>query len=199
MKTIKFIVLISSMLLVMSINTRDIYFSYILAAYASEKTIKKISDIKSVTLIVWWVGLYEDRHGVLRGFNDPTIMGIVIFKDKGGEECAIDYDGVAELSCGFFNKQFRIRPNDFKIKECDGYPHRLWCNPILNEHYGYRIEFKLKDALLLGKFPPYPNPSIRPQTVKFKLGNLEAKCILDENHERSSSEQSPWKLYKGKE
>lgn len=195
MKVIK-LIFISSMLLVTLNNASDVYYSKV---YASENTIKKISDIKSVTLIVWWIGLYEDRQGVLRGFNDPTIMGIVIFKDKDGKECAVDDDGIAELSCEFFNKQFQIRPSGFKIKECDGYSHRLWCNPIFNEHYGYRIEFKLKNALLLDKFPPYPNPSIRPQTVKFKLGNLEAKCILDENHERNSSEQSSWKLHKGKE
>lgn len=197
MKTTKLIIFMSGILLVVSINISYIYFSYIPAAYASGKNIKKISDIKSVTLIIRWIGLYEDRHGVMRGFNDPTIMGIVIFKDKDGEECAIDYDGIAELSCEFFNKQFQIRPSDFKIKECDGYPHRLWCNPIFNEHYGYRIEFKLREVLLPEEFPPYPSPSIRPQTVKFKLGNLEAKCIIDES-QGSSSEQSPWKIYKGK-
>jgi len=142
--------------------------------------------------------MYVDRESVMRGLNDPTIRGFVIFRDKDGEECAID-DGIAELSCELFKKQLKIRPIDFKIKDCESYPHRLWCSPFFNEHYGYRIEFKLTEFISPRDFPPYPSPSRRPQTVKFKLGNLEAKCILDENREtrESSGEGGSWGLVIG--
>lgn len=160
MKTIKLIIFISSILLVMSINTKDIYFSYISAAYASEKTIKKISDIKSITLIIKIVWLEDD---ILQGPDMPggsyrhTIRGIIIFKDENGEECAIDYGGIAELSCAYFHKEFYISPNDFKTVS--------WFD---NDAYAYPIEFKIT---------PKEHPDLG-ETVKFKIENFEASCSL---------------------
>lgn len=183
MKTIKLIIFISSILLAMSINTRGVYFSYISEVYASEKTIKKISDIKSVTLIIRSCLLVDDLSncGGSLGPCPHTIRGIVIFEDKDGKQCAVDYDGIAELSCKFFNKQFRIDPGDFKKTT---YPDG-------NERYAYPIrEFKLT-------FEEAPTLFRRPyETVKFKLENLEDTCELSPNG--GSEGESDWILYKGK-
>jgi hypothetical protein len=164
----------------MSINSLCIYFSYIPEVHASEKSVKKISDIKRVTLIIWSCLLADDlRHRTSTGFPH-TIRGIVVFEDKDGKQCAVDYDGIAELSCKFFKKQFRIDPSKFK--------ETTWFDG--NQRYGYLIEFKIvyEEAPTLFR-QPY-------ETVKLKLGNLEAECELAPN--RYSSGQSDWKLYKGK-
>ena len=137
-------------------------------AYASGEAIKNIADIKSVTLIIRSCLLEDDLSncGGSLGPCPHTIRGIIIFKDKAGKQCAVDYDGISELTCKFFNKQFRIDPGDF---EKTTYPDGV-------KRYAYPIrEFKLT-------FEEAPTLFRRPyEIVKFMLGNLEDTCKLSPN------------------
>jgi len=172
MKPVKLLIFISSVFLLTSINIiRGNYFSSITDVYASEESIKKISDIKSVTFVIWSALLVDDlRHRDINGNCPHTIRGFIIFKDKDGNPCAVDYAGVAELSSKFFYKQFRIEPTDFKS------------TTLADGNYAYPIEFKIT-------YEEAPTLFRRPyEIVKFKLGNLEATCELTPN--KSSSEQS---------
>lgn len=176
MKPIKLIIFMTSMtsiLILTQINIRDIP-----DAHASEKTVKKISDIKKVTLFIRSCTLPDDLEVRQRS----TIRGMVVFEDNEGKQCAINYDGIAELSCTFFHKGFYIKPGDFKTVSWFG-----------SDTYAYPIEFKVS-------FDEAPTLYRRPyETVKFRIGDFEATCELSPGGSRgSSSEQSPWKLHKGK-
>jgi hypothetical protein len=129
--------------------------------------IKNISDIKSVTLIVRSCLLEKNlKYYGPSGFLH-TIRGIVVFYDQKGRQCAVDYDGTAELSCEFFYKQFNISSGDFN--------ETTW--PDGKKRYAYTIrEFDLTFDESHGKLFTRPY-----ETVKFKIENLEDTCELSPN------------------
>ena len=127
--------------------------------------IKDISQIKKITLTMWSCILPQDLLGCggARGPCPLTVRGVVIFEDEKGKQCAIDYDGVAELSCKFFTKQFKIKPEDFK--------ETTWPDCV-TRNYAYTIQFKTT-------FKESPSIHMRPfEVTTFKIGDLKASAEI---------------------
>jgi hypothetical protein len=106
----------------------------------TQKSVKEINEIESVKLV-----MYED-FGVLTGY--------IIFIDKDGKQCALDYCEGAELESIAFNKTFPISQNDFKVLSLRFGNSKIFAYPLgdivvedLHEKYGGRdlwVKFKLR-------------------------------------------------------
>ena len=171
-----------SSLLIMAVTVSAVYFSRIPSSYAADGDVKKISEIESVTLIIRAVLLVEDFKKRPGNADVPvTARAVIIFRDKDGRPCAIDYDGVAELICPLFSKRFEIHPEDFTRSHWD-----------LSYDYGYSIEFKVDRARGSQK-----GIFVRPYyIVKFRLGHLRATCEFGPRTKEEERRAGPERLAK---